>query len=98
MTAPFIDTDAMQSAFQTAAAELEAHYLKEYGEQYRIEDLQAALTRWFELSIESLMEDVLFHTVDGDRAYAFNRRVFEMQLRKLKPIEVQSRQPAIKAA
>lgn len=98
MTAPFIDTDAMQSAFQTAAAELEARFVEEYGERYRVEDLQAALTRWFELSIESLMEDVLFHTVDGDRAYAFNRRGFEMQLRKIQPIEIQSRPSTIKAA
>lgn len=98
MTAPFIDTDAMQSAFQTAAAELEARFVEEYGERYRVEDLQAALTRWFELSIESLMEDVLFHTVDGDRAYAFNRRAFEMQLRKIQPIEIQSRPSTIKAA
>jgi hypothetical protein len=97
-TAPYIDTDTMESAFQSAAAELEARFVEEYGEHYRVEDLQAALTRWFELSLESLIEDVLFHTVDGDRAYAFNRRAFEIQLKKLQPVELQSRQPVATAA
>jgi hypothetical protein len=37
--------------------------------------------------VEALVEDALFHTVEGDRAYAFNRRAFEVQLRKLQPVE-----------
>lgn len=85
MTALFVDTNATQAALQTAATELQARFVTEYGEQYCVEDLQAALTQWLELSIESLVEDALFHTVEGDRAYAFNRRAFEMQMKKLQP-------------
>lgn len=85
ITAPFIDTDATQYALETAAIELQARLAQEYGEQYRAEDLQTALTQWLELSIESLVEDVLFHTLEGERSYAFNRRGFEKQLKKLQP-------------
>jgi hypothetical protein len=98
MTALFIDTEALQSAFQTAAAELEARLFEDYGERYHVEDLQAALTQWLELSIESLVEDVLFHTVEGDRTCAFNRRAFELQLKKLQPLETQPHRSTIKAA
>ena len=82
---PFIDPDATHVALKTAAVELQERLEQEYGEQYRTEDLQMALTHWLELSIESLVEDVLFHTIDGDRSYAFNRRAFEKQLKKLQP-------------
>ncbi|MFM7426038.1 MAG: hypothetical protein ACKO7W_13780 [Elainella sp.] len=86
MTALFIDTDATQMALQAAAVELRARFVDEFGEDYRLEDLQAALSHWLELSIESLVEDALFHTVEGDRSHAFNRRAFEMQIRKLQPV------------
>lgn len=85
MTAPFIDSHATEDALYTAAVELRTRFIEEYGDCYRVEDLQTALTHWLELSIESLVEDVLFHTVEGDRTYAFNRRAFEIQLKKLQP-------------
>lgn len=94
ITAPFIDTDATHFALETAAIELQERLAQEYGEQYRAEDLQTALAHWLELSIESLVEDVLFHTIEGDRSYAFNRRVFEKQLKKLQPSAIN----ALKAA
>ncbi|MBW4468134.1 MAG: hypothetical protein KME07_22130 [Pegethrix bostrychoides GSE-TBD4-15B] len=93
MTALFIDIDATQAALQTTAAELQARLAEESGERYRIEDLQTALAHWLELSIESLVEDALFHAHAGDRSYAFNRRAFETQLRKL-PAEAASSQAA----
>ncbi len=80
-----IDTDAVQLALDEAAIELQSRFVEEYGERYPLEDLQKALTRWLELSIEALVEDVVFHTIEGDRTYAFNRRAFEMQLQKSKP-------------
>lgn len=85
MTDLAIDTDAVQMAFDKAAIELQTHFIEEYGERYALEDLQVALTRWLELSIEALVEDAVFHTVEGDRTYAFNRRGFEMQLQKSRP-------------
>jgi len=93
MTALFIDTDATQAALQTAATELQARLVEESGERYRVEDLQTALAHWLELSIESLVEDALFHAIEGDRSYAFNRRAFETQLRKLQ-VESASSQAA----
>lgn len=86
MTTLFIDTDAIQSALQDAALELQARYQHEDGETYRLEDLQKALTHWLEVSIESLAEEALFHTAEGDRSCAFNRDAFELQMRRVKPI------------
>ncbi len=83
MTALFIDTDATQVALQAAATELQARLAEASGERYRVEDLQMALAHWLELSIESLVEDALFHALEGDRSYAFNRRAFETQLCRL---------------
>lgn len=80
-----IDMADTQAALESAAVELQARYAAAYGERYRVEDLQTALHRWLELSIESLVEDVLFHTLEGDRSYAFNRHAFEIQLRQLQP-------------
>lgn len=99
MTAPLIDPHTLQVALKTAALELQAHFAREEGELYRTEDLQQALTQWLELSIESLLEDALFHTVAGDRAYAFNRRAFELQLQKLQPTtSLRSAQPELQVA
>lgn len=53
---------------------------------YRLEDLQRVLMHWLESSIESLVEDALFHTLEGERAFAFNRRAFERQMQYLQPI------------
>jgi hypothetical protein len=87
MIAPLVDTDTIQTAFKTAAAELQAYYAHEYGDTYRAEDLQQALNNWLELSVEYLVEDVLFHTIEGDRSYAFNRAAFELQMRQIQPVE-----------
>ena len=86
MAALFVDTDSIQSALETAAIDLQAHLLQEEGELYRVEELQRALENWLELSVESLVEDVLFHTVEGDRSMAFNRSAFESQLRRVRPV------------
>ena len=90
MNALFIDTDATQAALHNAAAEIQARLVEESGERYRLEDLHTALSHWLELSIESLVEDALFHALEGDRSYAFNRRAFETQLCKL---QVESASP-----
>lgn len=86
MNSLFIDTDAVQSALREAAIELQARYVQEEGETYRVEDLQRALTHWLEVSIESLAEEALFHAVEGDRSYAFNRSAFELQMKRIKPV------------
>ncbi|MBD3883097.1 hypothetical protein IFO70_15135 [Phormidium tenue FACHB-886] len=82
---PYINTEAVQQALNEAAIALRVRYAQEMGETYCVEELQQALIHWLELSIEALAEDALFHTVEGDRAYAFNRRAFEQQVQRLQP-------------
>jgi hypothetical protein len=80
---PFIDTEAVETTLNQTAIALQTHFVQETGEWYGAEDLQQALTQWLELSIEALVEDALFHTLEGDRAYAFNRRAFELQMQRI---------------
>jgi hypothetical protein len=75
-----------QRTLKDAANQLQDHFLKEEGSAYSVEDLQKALSNWLELSVESLLDDVLFHVVEGDRAYAFNRRAFELEIQRLHPL------------
>jgi hypothetical protein len=75
------ETDALSEA----ASQLQAYFLREEGSEYAVADLEHVLDRWLELSMERLLEDVLFHVVEGDRAYAFNRRAFELQMEQIQP-------------
>ncbi|HEY9697801.1 MAG TPA: hypothetical protein V6D10_11090 [Trichocoleus sp.] len=84
---PTIDSSTLQQTLRETALQLQAHFVQEEGEVYRTEDLQQALSRWLELSLESLLEDAMFHVVEGDRAYAFNRRAFELQMKQLQPVQ-----------
>jgi hypothetical protein len=81
-----IEVDAIKQSLREAATQLQSYYLEENGTHYRVEDLQRCLESWLELSIESLVEDVLFHTTEGDRSYAFNRSAFDQQLQKIQPL------------
>lgn len=78
----------IQQQLNSAAVQLQAHIAHNDGTVYQVEDLQRALNIWLELSIECLVEDATFHTVEGDRAQAFNRRAWELQLARLQPVEV----------
>jgi hypothetical protein len=80
-------TETVETAIEQAAIALQAHFMHEEGERYRVEDLQQALNHWLELSLEALADDALFHTIEGDRAYAFNRRAFELELRRIQPLQ-----------
>ncbi|NJR57750.1 MAG: hypothetical protein HC769_02115 [Cyanobacteria bacterium CRU_2_1] len=90
MITTYINPQIMQLALKDMAVKLQAHFLHEEGEGYRVEDLQQALTRWLEASIDSLVEDALFHTVEGDRSCAFNRRVFEQQMKRIQSIDART--------
>jgi hypothetical protein len=87
MMLTFMDEITAQDTLKEAARQLQSHFICEEGNTYEIEDLRQALDRWLELSMESLLEDILFHTVEGDRAYAFNRRAFELQMERIQPIK-----------
>jgi hypothetical protein len=83
----------VQDTLNDAASQLKSRFLQEEGNAYAVEDLQKALANWLQLSVESLLDDVLFHVVEGDRAYAFNRRAFEIEIQRLQPIS--SEKPSI---
>jgi hypothetical protein len=76
----------VQDTLNDAASQLKSRFLREEGNTYSVEDLQKALGNWLQLSVESLLDDVLFHVVEGDRAYAFNRRAFEIEIQRLQPV------------
>ncbi len=82
-----IDRETIQTDLKAAAAVLQAHYIREAGTVYQLADLERALTIWLELSVEALAQDAVFHVIEGDRTYAFNRPAFEQQLHQLEPIE-----------
>jgi hypothetical protein len=65
----------VQDTLSDAASQLKNRFIREEGNAY-----------WLQLSVESLIDDVLFHVVEGDRAYAFNRRAFEIEMQRLQPI------------
>lgn len=82
-----IDKETIQTDLKAAAEVLQAHYLHEAGTIYQLADLEQALITWLELSVEALAQDAVFHVIEGDRTYAFNRPAFEQQLRQIEPTE-----------
>lgn len=87
MPALSINSDSVHQGIVAAAVDLQAYFMREQGTCYLLEDLQKALIGWLELSVEALVDDALFHTVEGDRTYAFNRSAFELQLKQLQPVD-----------
>ncbi|HEY9699664.1 MAG TPA: hypothetical protein V6D10_20555 [Trichocoleus sp.] len=97
--APSTDIYISQSTHNSIAdlaMQLQAHYAIESAAAYDARDLQQAVLKWLESSIESLVDDGMFHLVEGRRENAFNRSEFDRQLGKLQPIEAV--QPIVAAA
>lgn len=89
-TIPSTDIYISQSTYNSIAdlaMQLQSHYAIESGAAYDARDLQQAILKWLESSIESLVDDGMFHLVEGQRGFAFNRPEFDRQLSKLQPIE-----------
>lgn len=78
-------SDAVQAAIADTAQAVQEHLEREQGAHYCVAELQSALVKWLELSIESLADDAFYHCIEGDRAYAFNRSAFTSALAKLTP-------------
>ncbi|MGB7414333.1 MAG: hypothetical protein WA902_09010 [Thermosynechococcaceae cyanobacterium] len=82
-----IITDTALNHLNRAANQIQAALLDRTGEQYDVRDLNDALARWLDSSIESLCEDACELCVTGDRTYgSFNRDVFEAQLKRIASI------------
>lgn len=82
--------DDVKPQLNSVAAQLQERIALNEGTIYRLDDLQQALTNWLELSIEALVDDAMFHTIEGDRSQAFNRHAWENQLSRLEPVQVQA--------
>lgn len=54
--------------------------LRSEGLDYLPSEVAGAIADWLELSLEQLVDDALWHLVEGDRSYAFNRKAFEDSL------------------
>ena len=87
MNCQLANDSTTQDTLNEAAIQLKNHFIREEGSTYSIENLQQALNNWLELSVESLLDDILFHIIEGDRAYAFNRRAFELEIQRLQPTQ-----------
>jgi hypothetical protein len=86
MDSHLANDSTVQNTLNDAAHQLKIRFIQEEGNTYSVEDLQKALSNWLQLSVESLLDDVLFHVVEGDRAYTFNRRAFEIEMQRLHPV------------
>lgn len=75
----FVSDTALES-LEEAAAELQARYLEDSGENISVEIIQSALTHWIEVSIEEIAEDAVELLVGG---HDFQRSVFERKLERL---------------
>ena len=87
--APSTDIYISQSTHRSIAdlaMQLQAHYAIESGAAYDAQDLQQAVIKWLESSIEALVDDGMFHLIEGRRENAFNRSEFDRQLNKMQPI------------
>ena len=81
-------SQSIYDSIADVALQLQLHYVINSGVTYDLHDLQTVLVHYLEGSIESLVDDLMFHTVEGDRAHAFNRSEYERQLNKLQPMEL----------
>lgn len=86
------DSQEILMQLQAGADELQSYYEQEHGIRYDRRDLQKAMVGWLQSSVKNLLEDSTFHLVEGDRAYAFNRREFERQMKQVRPVEVVAEQ------
>lgn len=79
-------SEFVQDAIADAAEKAQVYLEQEKGIHYPVNDLKTVLVKWLELSVEQLAEEALYHCLEGDRAYAFNRCGFTQALEKLTPV------------
>lgn len=85
---PTISETALRS-LNDAGRQVQNALLEQEGEGYDILDINGALSKWLESSIESLCEDACSFCVTGDRIYtSFNREVFKSLLADVSPINL----------
>ena len=85
-----IDTQDVLERLQPVADEIQEYFRSEDGTVYSRTDLLNGLMEWLGSSIEQLVDDALFHTIEGDTSYAFNRQSFKSSLRRRPHLTVSS--------
>jgi hypothetical protein len=88
-TTKLFTSDNVTEALQIAAAKLQARFAQG-GEVYDVNEIHEKLCTWLELSVEQLADDALYHCVEGDSTYAFNRHAFTDEMKKIQPIAVKT--------
>lgn len=78
-------SDTTQAALTSAAQEAQAWFERENGEHYPVSALHQVFAQWLEASLEQLAQEALYHCVEGDPMFAFNRVAFRDRLSKLAP-------------
>lgn len=76
-------SESVQDAIADAAEKAQAYLENEQGVHYSLNDLKNAFVKWLEISIEQLAEDAMYHCLEGDRSFAFNRQSFTTAVEKL---------------
>ena len=76
-------SDETQATIQQASEQAQAFLEHEEGKHYQVDDLKKTFWKWLEQSVEQLATDAMYHTLEGDRSFAFNRHGFEDMLKTL---------------
>lgn len=81
-TTSFLSADSQEllERLQPIAQELQEHFSHENGIEFSQAGLINVLTGWLNDSLDGLIADALYHTVEGDRSFAFNRQDFTRRL------------------
>lgn len=78
-------SESVQIAIADAAEKAQVYLENEQGIHYGVNDLKNAFVKWLEISIEQLVDDAMYHCLEGDRSFAFNRQSFTLAIEKLTP-------------
>ncbi|NJO81271.1 MAG: hypothetical protein HC827_24130 [Cyanobacteria bacterium RM1_2_2] len=78
-------SDTAKQTLSSVVPQVQAFLERELGLHYSVNDLEKALMHWLEASIEQLADDALYHCIEGDISFAFNRHSFTHALSRLKP-------------
>lgn len=76
-------SDAVKQAIVDVSKQAQGYLEHEMGVHYSVNDLEKTFVSWLESSIEQLADDALYHCIEGDGSFAFNRHSFNSALEKL---------------
>lgn len=78
-------SDTVRQDIKDAVQKAQMYFEQQVGVHYSESDLEKAFVHWLESSIEQLADEAIYHCVEGDHSFVFNRPVFTSALAKLTP-------------